>query len=72
MSQKGKTTSEITHIQGGGNNNGGYISVGGKISHDIGNNTQVYVQGEINRYQDFHGNGGKTSGSGTIGIQKNF
>ena len=71
-SNNGKTSASITHVTGGGNNNGGYINVGGQVSHDIGSNTQIYAQGNVGRSQSFNGGGGQNSYGGSIGIQKRF
>ena len=71
-SSDGKTTGSITHVTGGGNSDGGYVSTGAKITHDVGPNTQVFVQGDVGRSQSFHGQGGQNSYGGKVGVQWNF
>lgn len=71
-SNSGKTRSSITHMTGQANSSGGYVSVGGEISHQVGKNTTIYTSGQIGHSQSFNGGGGRTSGSGQIGITHGF
>ena len=64
-------TSGSGYITGSGNNNGGYIEVGGNISHQPDKNTKIKVDGNINRTQPSRGKG-KTGGGATITITKDF
>jgi len=64
---KGKTKTEITHVHGSGNKDGGNFGAGVRITREIKPNKEVYVQGDINRNQSFKGNGGQTSGGIQIG-----
>ncbi len=71
-SKDGKTNASITHVSGGGNSSGGYISVGGQVSHQVGPNTSVNAGGQVNHSQSFNGGGGNTSWSGNVGITHRF
>lgn len=64
-----KTKAEITDIRGSGNSDGGHIGASGRITHKPSDNTEVYIQGNIDHYQPFKGGQpGQTSGSGVIGF----
>ena len=65
---KSKTKTQVTHITGSGNKNGGNFGAGVKVTHDVKPNVQIYGQGDINRNQSFKGKGGQTTGSGQIGL----
>lgn len=67
---KGKTDGNV-HVNGSINNNGVNVNAGGRINYNPNDNTQIYIQGNVNHDQPFKGKG-NTSGSGQIGIQKSF
>lgn len=71
-SSDGKTTASVTHITGVGNSDGARFSTGGQISHDIGKGNSVFVGGNIDRTQSFHGGGGQTSYGGYVGFSHKF
>lgn len=63
---------KITNVSGKGNNDGGHVSVSGKVIHKINDSTSIEVNGNVNRSQSFKGHGGQTNWGGTIGINKKF
>jgi len=67
-----KGRAEITEIHGQGNSDGGSIGGSGKITYDVNDKTQVYIQGNIHHNQPFNGQPSQTSGGGSIGIGIGF
>ncbi len=71
-SADGKTSASITHIVGGGNNNGGYVNVGAEVSHSINKNTDIFANGNYGRSQSFKGHGGSNSWGAGVGFRIKF
>ena len=67
---KGKTSGN-GYINGSVNNGGGYVEAGGSVTHKPGPNTEIKVEGNINRTQPSHGKG-QTGGGGKISITHDF
>jgi hypothetical protein len=65
------TTSGSGYIEGRGNQNGGYIEAGGKVTHKPNDNSKIYVEGNINRTQPSKGKG-STGGGVVIGGSIDF
>ena len=67
---KGKTSGS-GYINGSVNNNGGRVEAGGSISHKPDRNTEIKIEGNINRTQPSHGKP-QTGGGAQITITRDF
>lgn len=67
---KGKTGGDV-NVKGNINDKGVNVNAEGRINHNTGNGTEIYVKGDINRNQPYHGKG-NTNGNVEIGIKKDF